>query len=156
MEKGSSVLWGDGYLRVGRQERGAEQLVGLLPVGLQHGLQPLQQLRPLLLQLLAATLQVTHASLLPCQSEEERGQGDAQLATCLLPELGPTEGSEGGAHMKPGAERSPKVPGAPWSAKSVSLSSVSQKNKVEETYDMALWCTHRPQEHIHSPPIHTH
>lgn len=86
----AAALWGNGYLRVGRQKRGTEQLVGLLPVGLQHGLEPLQQLRPLLLQLLVAALQVTHSSLLPCQSEEKkRGAGEvAQLVTCLLQKPG--------------------------------------------------------------------
>jgi len=38
-------------------------------VGVQHGLESLHQLGPLLLQLLAAALQVTHARLLPGQSE---------------------------------------------------------------------------------------
>lgn len=81
----TDVLWGNAYLRVGRQERGTEQLVGLIPVGLQHGLDPFYQLHPLFLQLLVATLQVTHSSLLPCQSEEKRTAGEmAQFIACLL------------------------------------------------------------------------
>lgn len=77
----TAVLWGNGYLRVGRQKRGTEQLVGLIPVGLQHGLESLYQLHPLLLQLLVATLQVTHSSLLPCQSEgKKRGARDGSVS----------------------------------------------------------------------------
>jgi hypothetical protein len=52
----TDVLWGNANLRVRRRERGTEQLVGLIPVGLQHGLESFYQLHPLLLQLLVRTL----------------------------------------------------------------------------------------------------
>lgn len=65
---------GNAYCGVRRQVRGAEQLVCLLPVGLQHGLESLYQLGPLFLQLLVPTLQFPHSSLLPGQSEEKTGE----------------------------------------------------------------------------------
>lgn len=68
----------DTYRGVRRWQDGAEQPADLLPVGLQHGLEPLCHLHPLLLQLLVPTLQVPHSSLFPCQSEGER-RGDSGL-----------------------------------------------------------------------------
>lgn len=64
------------YRGMGRQGGGAEQPGDLLPVGLQHGLQPLHQLHPLFLQLLVPTLQFPHSRLLPGQSERKDARGD--------------------------------------------------------------------------------
>lgn len=81
------------YRGVGRQGGGAEQSGGLLPVGLQHGLQPLYQLHPLFLQLLVPTLQFPHSCLLPGQSERKDARGN--IRPWRKQRLGEQEGPQG-------------------------------------------------------------
>lgn len=102
---GPAELKGDAYRGVGRQASGAEQLVRLLPVGVQHGLEPLHQLGLLLLQLPVAALQLPHACLLPGQPGGETAGGGQPLrpqASAIPKGAGATADadrpSEGAAH----------------------------------------------------------